>query len=110
MLVEIDSGSDKAANSDKHGTLGTDASQAEHALLKSQDRLIFEVIVLLNFSVDEVCSEALNGVVELVFPEVSPRISHEKVWPASILLPMDVLKLLDISESILQDCSVEKGV
>ena len=90
--------------------MSTNIYHAETTLLKGQDRLLSEVIVLLNFTVDEVRSEAFNGVVELVFPEVSGCISHQKVGPASILLSMEVLIMLDISKTILQNSSVEKGV
>ena len=109
-MVEIVSDSHEGANSDKAATIGSNVHHAEHALLKSQDCILFEVIVLLDLTEDKVGGEALDGVVELVFPEVSAHVTHQKVGPASILLSMDVLIMLDISETILQDGSVEKGV
>ena len=90
--------------------MGTNFGHAETLLLKRQDRLLFEVIVLLDFTVDEVGGEALDGVVELEFPEVSACVSHPEGGPASVLLSMEVLIMLNISETIFQNSSVEKRV
>ena len=102
--------SHEEADCTKHGTLGSNSCHAPTLLLNSQDRLRFEVLVLLNLTVDEVSGEALDGIVELVFPEVSACVSHEVGGPASILLSMEILIHLNISETILQNSSVEKGV
>ena len=109
-MAEFDSNSDEAADCSKHGSGGTDARSAEHLLLESHDRLLLQVLVLLNLTEDNVGGEALNGVVELVLPEVLARVSHQEVRPARILLSMQVLIFLDVGETIFQHCGVEEGV
>ena len=75
----------------KHGNTGTSPSHAEAILLKRQDRLLFEFIVLLDFAVDELGGEVLDGAVELVFPEAPICVSHSIGRPASILHSMRCL-------------------
>ena len=101
MFVDVVLRSHKEADSSKHGTFGSNSCHAHTLLLNRQDRLVFEVLELLNLTVDDVGSEALDGIVELVFPEVSACVSHEVGGPAGIFLSMEILILLNISETIL---------
>lgn len=68
------------------------------------------MIVSGDVSVDKVCSEALNRVVELVAQNVSGKTLHREVRPVSNLDAVFVLVVLNDVEAILEFLSVKERV
>ena len=85
-------------------------AERTEALIESHDSLCLEVAILLDFTEDHIGSEALNSIVELILPKLRGLVAHPIVWPIRISLSMECSEVLNHLQSLLEDCSVQKGV
>ena len=73
----------------------SDGEERFEALFEGHHGLRLQVTILLDLSEDQVGSEALYGVVELVLPELAGLSAHPIVWPVRVLLAMQILEVLN---------------
>ena len=79
-------------------------------LLVGEEDLGAHVFQVLNIVVHNVGGESFDSVVEFVFVQMFARPPNEEVRPSMNLNAISVLVSFDISQSLLQNCSVQKRV
>ena len=79
-------------------------------LVSGKEANALDVAVVLDLTVDLVQEEGLNGIVELVFPEVVASISHSEVRPVGMLNSVKEAVVLCYPQAILESFKVDSRV
>jgi len=79
-------------------------------LLVGHYSLGFQVAIVLDLSEDHVAHAALNRQIELVLPELVCCSTHPIVWPSGVHLAMQVLVVLNLGETLLENGRVQQWV
>lgn len=79
-------------------------------LLVGKEDLGLHVFPVLDVVVDNVGGEGFDTMVYAVFSQIFGHTSKKEVRPSVNLKAVSVLISFDVSQSLLQNCGVEKGV
>ena len=90
--------------------MNSDKDEACKTLLESWDSLLVHVDMVVDLTVGHVSGSTLDSEVDLVSPHVPSGVLHGVVRPAGVQMSIEVLVVLDIKKTLLQNGRVKKRV